>query len=66
MLLQAKVPAGKTLGWLGLGVSPNGAMSAGSFMVGWAASAGAHQEGCVVATSLGVDAPEAAPTGPVI
>ena len=63
ILLQAKIPAGKTVAWLGLGISPNGTMAAGSFMVGWN-SPDPEKEGCVVATSLGAHAPSGAPTGP--
>lgn len=64
LLLQANAPPGaKDIAWLGLGLSPDGRMSAGSFMVGWG---GPHAEprGCVKATSLPVGAAESAPNGP--
>jgi hypothetical protein len=64
LLLQAEVPAGKTINWLGLGVSPDGKMGGGSFMMGWGAPAGSAQEGCVVASTLPVGGASGAPTGP--
>ena len=36
LLLQVAAPkGGQSLGWLGLGLSPTGNMTAGSFMMGW-------------------------------
>ena len=64
LLLQAQVPAGKSIGWLGMGLSADGNMGGGSFMMGWGAPVGSKQQGCVVASSLPIGASEAAPTGP--
>jgi hypothetical protein len=62
LLLQVTVPEGEAVGWLGLGVSPTGNMTAGSFMVGWGSPT--MTKGCVEASSLPVGAHEGAPTGP--
>lgn len=64
LLLQANLPTGaREIAWLGLGLSPDGKMSAGSFMVGWGGR-DMEQHGCVKATSLPVGATESAPNGP--
>ncbi len=64
ILLQADSPPGaKPIAWLGLGVSPDGKMSAGSFMIGMGGT-DVEQQGCVKVSSLPVDAREGAPNGP--
>ena len=56
MLLHYEIPSGKDVAWIGLGLSPNGAMANGSFVIGY--------DGCVRSTSLSGSATDQAPNGP--